>query len=483
MKFVAFHVLPQGRSGAPVYDGSTLGGAVLRDEPVLGEDSQDSDDQDAEERVFLIQKPIRDLLYAEIDYSQNVLGNFFLERGHYTVIVGASEVGKSVVAVQMAVEAAAGLDVFGMPTPGPLRVVLVQAEDSDNDRKIQVRCIETIAHSEEAQERLGLTPEEIKERIENNFTLLTTNVRGAALFADLRKEFSDRATRKSKADLFIFNPAFAFLEGSASSDVAVNTFLRKQLQSFLRRMQAAAVIIHHVPKPPRSGTVKRSAATAMYAPHGSAEWTNGPRGGINIESTKSRTVFEFIIGKRGDKSGWEPNEDGYYIRYFSHAAKGLPMQWFPSTEEEIAAATQEVGLTDQDVLGLFTTSQPELTRSEISASLSAEDFIVSEDRLDRKLIALVAKGKLVKLPATLASEATYLKAGVAKKKEKALNTLEAVFDFIRKTGDTGANVTDIRVAMTGSCGSGTIEKHLTDLCDAGRIRLEQIKRSRRYFAV
>jgi hypothetical protein len=36
----------------------------------------------------------------------------------------------------------------------------VQAEDSDNDLKVQVRCIETIAHSEEVPERLGLTPQD-----------------------------------------------------------------------------------------------------------------------------------------------------------------------------------------------------------------------------------------------------------------------------------------------------------------------------------
>lgn len=125
------------------------------------------------------------------------------------------------------------------------------------------------------------------------------------------------------------------------------------------------------------------------------------------------------------------------------------------------------------ILGLFTASQPELTRSEISGSLSAEGFIVSEDRLDRKLAALEANGKLVKLPATSTGNATYLKASAAKKKENALNTLEAVFGLIRKRGDAGANVIEIREAMTGKCGSGTIEKHLSHFCDAGQIRLEQ----------
>jgi hypothetical protein len=161
------------------------------------------------------------------------------------------------------------------------------------------------------------------------------------------------------------------------------------------------------------------------------------------------------------------------------------MQWLPSTEEDIAAATQETSLTDQDVLGLFTANQTDLTQSQISAALALADIIVDEDRLDRKLTALVQKGKLVKLPgtSTTGSEPTYLKASVAKKKEKALNTLEAVFSFIHSKGDAGAIISDIRVAMKGMVGSGIIEKHLTNLCDAGRIRMEQIKRLKRYFAV
>jgi DNA-binding transcriptional ArsR family regulator len=160
------------------------------------------------------------------------------------------------------------------------------------------------------------------------------------------------------------------------------------------------------------------------------------------------------------------------------------MQWFPSTEEEIAVATQEVSLTDQDVLGLFTASQPELTRSDISASLSAEGFIVSEDRLDRKLAALGAKGKLAKLPATLTGEATYLKASAAKKKEKETSASVAILEFVRKAGDAGANITEIRAAMKEiRIGSGTVNRHLGDLVKADLIFAEERGKEKRYFAV
>jgi RecA-family ATPase len=215
--------------------------------------------------LFQIQNPVRDLLYSEIDHSQNILGNFFLERERYTVIVGPSGIGKSVVAIQIAIEAAAGDNVFGMVTPGPLRVLVVQAEDSRNDLIAQVQIIKQMKHSEELLKRYNLTPEEIERRIETNFTIVTTSIRGAALFEKLTKEFTDLDTGNSQLDLVIFNPAFAFLEGSASSDEAVKTFLRKQLQPFLRKMRAAAIIVHHVPKPPRRGTAKRSAETLGHA--------------------------------------------------------------------------------------------------------------------------------------------------------------------------------------------------------------------------
>jgi hypothetical protein len=288
---------------------------------------------------------------------------------------------------------------------------------------------------------------------------------------------------KSQLDLVFFNPAFAFLKGSAGSDEAVKTFLRSELAPFLKKMQAAAIVIHHVPKPPRRGVAKRSAETSMYSPHGSAEWTNGPRGVMTIELTGSPKACEFTIAKRGERSGWEPDEQGYFIRYFSHAAKGLPMQWLPATEEEIAIATQEAGLTDQDVLTLFTTNQPELTRSNISAALSAADFIISEERLGRKLFALVEKKKLVQLPATATSETTYLKPGPAKKKAKEINDLEAIFEFIRKSMPVGANLSKIRAAMKGTCGSGAVDKILIDLIQSDRIYCVERGISKWYYCV
>jgi hypothetical protein len=115
----------------------------------------------------------------------------------------------------------------------------------------------------------------------------------------------------------IFNPAFAFLDGQPNDSNAVGDFLREHLQEFLREKGAAGIVIHHTPKPPRTGKT-RPTASAEYASHDSAEWANAPRASITIERTLVAHVYQFTIGKRGRRSGWLMNQEGFFTRYFTH---------------------------------------------------------------------------------------------------------------------------------------------------------------------
>jgi RecA-family ATPase len=149
----------------------------------------------------IIKHPVADLLNKEIDFSVNVLGNRWLERGTYGVIQGEAELGKSVIAVQIAIEAALGRDVFGIKVDAPLRVLLIQAEDSENDLKEQVTGVIN---------NLSLRPGEL-DLIDENFLFLNPKQKadqGAALFENLRSVFQN-----VKLDLVILNPAFAFCGG------------------------------------------------------------------------------------------------------------------------------------------------------------------------------------------------------------------------------------------------------------------------------
>jgi hypothetical protein len=148
----------------------------------------------------------------------------------------------------------------------------------------------------------------------------------------------------SVLDLVIFNPAFSFVEGNVNNVESVGDFLRTHLQQFVRDKNCAALVIHHVPKPPKSGK-GRDSDTTQYSGHGSAEFANAPRASITIDRTMANWVFEFTIGKRGKKSGWKPTRSGAYKRYFSHSRTNQVF-WSDSTDADIAATDNGIGEED-----------------------------------------------------------------------------------------------------------------------------------------
>jgi RecA-family ATPase len=414
---------------------------------------------------YVIENPVRDLLNSEIDYSQNILGNLFIERGTYAVIQGSSSIGKSMLGVQMGIEAALGRETFGLKIDRPLRVLILQAEDSKNDRIRQNQCIG----------KLATTDAELT-LIENNFRILTPlkrAQRGKKLFDFLTEHLSGHTV-----DLFILNPAFAFLDGQTAEDVG--DFLREQLQEFLRRKNAAGIVIHHVPKPPRSGTGRtRAIETTMYSGHGSAEWANAPRASITIERTMASYVFEFNIGKRGAYSGWAANRDGYYTRYFTHS-RGKVMIWSAATDQDIAAANTGIG--DDDFDEVFRSDQP-LTFEVIKARFRHYGCNYSDEELATILETLEERGKLIRAEEDGESVWRPLKSVKTAKKEAIHSRwMEEVFTIINEAGDAGIITTEIRKRFSAS--NNVCDDCLGKLLELGRIRVQgERSNAKRYFAV
>ena len=399
--------------------------------------------------MIILENVITDLLDATLDQSQNILGHRWLERGTFGLLIGSSGVGKSVVAMQMAVQAAAGLPVFGIPPVRPLNVLIVQAEDSKNDRILQVQCIHEIVKDSA-----------LISRLKQECNIATTNLRGEELFTALEEDYGDYGI-----DLFIFNPAFAFFDEGASAEDSqdVGKFLRSELLPFLVRMEAAAIIVHHTPKINNRDTSNWAHNAYMYAGHGSAEWTNAPRAVMTIEATKSPRVYEFRIAKRGSQSGWN-EENGVYVCYFSHAPKSLPMHWIPATEEEIAESKQASGLTDKEVFQLFSKETPELTPAEITGRLEDDGFKFSSVQVDDIMKRLVGKDRLRKVGLK------YVMAKVAKKAERTAEQTEAILDIIRAAGPDGIITREL--VAKAPCGKDSVMIVVEELSGKGQIRIE-----------
>jgi AAA domain len=408
----------------------------------------------------VIEDPI-DLAVAEIDYSQNVLGDLWLERCNFALVVGLSSVGKSTMVMQLAVEAALGRRTFGLKVDRPLKVLIMQNEDPRNTRKKQTRFISKIAESAEEAQFIAKT-------LHSNVRIITPmqrTYRGQELFNWLREKFE-----RFDIDLFILNPAFAFINGDVNSNRDVNDFLRQQFLGFLYAKNAAGIIVHHIPKPPRKGR-SRAVEHALYAAHGAAEWTNAPRATITIEKTLAPNVFEFVMGKNAESSGWEKNREGYYVRYFAHSAKGSDWYWSPATEAQTVAAVSGINMSE---FSRVFTNDDSFTFADIRDRLKSLGYNYSDEEIEEILKNAVANGELINLEVngeTVWRRIKMAKSGKKSTAQAATDDLhrKQVFQVIKEAGKSGITTNKLREHFHGSIGHGIIDRLLTELADLGRI--------------
>jgi RecA-family ATPase len=404
---------------------------------------------------YIVEAPVKDLLDQPIDYGVNVLGNRFLERGTYGTIIGSSGIGKSVLAVQIGILAAVGREVFGLKVDRPLRVLVVQAEDSWNDRVEQATGIVN---------SLDLSKEE-KELLDENLKIVTPEHRadrGEALFNSLRQNF-----REVPLDLLILNPAFAFIEGNINNVEAVGDFLRNHLQEFTRDKRCAALIMHHVPKPPKSGK-GRAADTTMYSGHGSAEFANAPRASMTVERTRANYVFEFTIGKRGAKSGWKADYSGSYRHYFTHSRTGK-LFWTRATEADMAAANS--GMCDEEFAEVFK-GDTDLDLATIQKRMKHYGYAIEEEEgLLEILENLVERGRLTTKTqegGVNDGEKTWRVVRVGAAKESFENQKGDALFYIEESMPGGIITSELREAVP--YGHSVLTKVLKALVDEGKVR-------------
>jgi energy-coupling factor transporter ATP-binding protein EcfA2 len=407
----------------------------------------------------IIESPVQDLLHEPIDYSQNILGNLWLERGSINLIQGWSGIGKSTLSVQMGVEAALGRETFGLKVDRPLKVLIVQAEDPKNKRIRQSQCIWKIARTQE---------EEIL--IHQNLRIVTPRkraLRSESLFKFLGETFKD-----ANFDLTIINPIFSFIEGNINDTGAVGDFFRDYFQEFLRKKNAGGLVIHHLPKPPKSGIVKAS----QYSGHGSAEFANAPRGVITITRTFVPYVFEFTVVKGAGESGWQSNQAGDYVRYFTHSRIKGEMLWLPVTEQDINAAMS--GISADDFSQVFR-GDVDLTFEVIRTRFKVNGYSYTDEEISNILDAAIERGKLNAIEED--GQTVYRTVKSAKKAAENVSRMEEVFALIRDAGETGIITGELRKKV--SFGNSLLAECLEELVQSRRIWVRsEGSNTKRYFA-
>ena len=219
-----------------------------------------------------------------------LLGNRYLNRGDGAVIVSTSGVGKSVVAIQGAVELALQKGPFGIQGNGPLSSLIIQSEDSDGD-------VAEVAYS--LRHVLKLTSEQIAT-VNAKVHVVTDRVnRGLRFIAALRK-----LIEQHKPDLVWINPLQAFMDGDVTDGKDLGSFLREGLNSLNQPAAFGYVIIHHTTKPATGkDRGERLWHEVMYDMAGGAEIINWARAIISLRAAPVEGEFNMVLAKRGRRAG------------------------------------------------------------------------------------------------------------------------------------------------------------------------------------
>lgn len=252
------------------------------------------------------------------------------------LLLGPTGAGKSSLAMQLSMLWALGREGFGIAPARSLRILIIQAENDDDDMFDAMDGV---------RQGLRLTQEEW-ERASSMVRVCYENARSG-------EDFFDSVVRpllaKHRPDLFFIDPAFGYLGGETNNQAHVSAFLRNKLNPLLTEFDCGVIVCHHTNKPP-SGEEKASWSDSQmaYAGAGSAEWANWSRAVLALRATKDYGTFELVAAKRGERLRWreEDEETMTFRKRIRHSRQEAVICWHEMTADEIAEVEANRRLSD-----------------------------------------------------------------------------------------------------------------------------------------
>jgi hypothetical protein len=219
-----------------------------------------------------------------------------------------------------------------------LRILIVQAEDDDND----------VTEMSMMRERMALTKEETELVRRNTHVEWVNDVTGRAFFVAL-----DDFLTQFPADLVFINPYTAYQGGDLRDDELNNKFLRVDLTRLMNAHKCGAIPVHHTPKTNFQNTDNYSWFDWMYSMAGGASLTNWARSILVIAPSDTPGTYRFIAAKRFEKIGWLDRE-----YWYAHSIEDGKILWVPASQEQIACGRKGKNAKPLDMLTLIPILDP-----------------------------------------------------------------------------------------------------------------------------
>lgn len=291
-------------------------------------------------------KPITEFVPPVDDDDATLIGDRFLCRGHGSLVVGGSGMGKSTLAYQASVAWGLGRHFLGIQPAKKLVSLHIQAEDEEGDIGEVWRSI---------FEGQKLSEEDVKI-VRQNVIIRTEKVaRGSRFLQELKM-----LCNYVKPDIVWLNPLHAYMDGDIKDAQAVGAFCREGLAGINTHDRWAYIIVHHTPKP-ATGRDKgtREWNEIMYEAAGSADLVNWARAVIVLKATTTEGNFDLHLAKRGKRAGvvkeitdaagntdWEvttriPIRHSKGKINIPGRAKPLPLLYWEPRQEELPATPEK----------------------------------------------------------------------------------------------------------------------------------------------
>lgn len=236
---------------------------------------------------------LRDLATFDTTNDPNtVLGDRWLCKGGSCLFVGQSGIGKSSLALQMAINWAIGRQTFGIRPARPLRSLFIQAENDTGDVSEMVQGSLTALNIK--------TSQSVFSELEDRLTIVTDTVHTGHAFCEAVRKL----VAKHKPDLVWFDPLLSFIGDDVSQQRVCSEFLRNWLNPISHETGVIWMMVHHTSKPPSDKAARQHwhSTDFSYSGTGSSELTNWARAVCLLRRT-SEESFELMLAKRGKRAG------------------------------------------------------------------------------------------------------------------------------------------------------------------------------------
>ena len=233
------------------------------------------------------------------DPAHAVAGDGWLRRGAGCLLTGGTGTGKSILAQQIALDVASGVNVLGcISVKHPGRVLYVQAENDTDTIRRDVLSI--VKHAE---------PKLCPVLVESNFRIAHVYGLGGIDFAVwLRREFD-----KGAPDLLVIDPYQAFLGGESdiNSTACFLSWIRP-VNKLIQNAECALLLVTHTPKPRDRDSW--TARESVYLAAGSSAISNWARTSAELtQAGEQDGRFRLRFGKNAERNG-VVSESGGIVR-------------------------------------------------------------------------------------------------------------------------------------------------------------------------